>query len=127
MIDPLSTIRLPRLRNCWRQGMTKRQTLRRKSISSRSAGGVKAIRIVDLHEREIRLFQREELIDHKGQALILPETRSLSAFELREVFTGIELRVLGLIGYLPLTTSLTLNLRPEVSDWKSLAHASLCR
>ena len=86
----------------------------------------RAIRIVNLHEREIRLFPREELIDHKGQALILPETRSLSAFELREVFTGIELRVLGLIGYLPLTTSLTLNLRPKFpigNLWRMLAFA----
>ena len=86
----------------------------------------RSIRIVDLHEREIRLFQREELIDHKGRALILPETRSLSAFELREAFTGIELRVLGLIGYLPLTSSLTLNLRPKFpigNLWRMLAFA----
>ena len=71
------------------------------------------VRIVELHEREVRLFQREELFDQKGQTLLLPETRSLSAVELREVFTGIELRVLGLIGYLPLTSSLALNLTPK--------------
>ena len=86
----------------------------------------RSIRIVDLHEREVRLFQREELIDHKGLSLILPEARSLSAFELREVFTGIELRVLGLIGYLPLTSSLVLNLRPKFpigNLWRMLAFA----
>ena len=85
-----------------------------------------AARIVNLHERERRIFGREALIDQNGQSLILPETRSLSAVELREIFTGIELRVLGLIGYLPLTSHLVLNLRPKFpieNLWRMLAYA----
>lgn len=72
-----------------------------------------SLRIVDLHEREARVFPREELFNSAGQSLVLPETRSLSAIDLRDVAAGIELRALGLIGYLPLTSSVTLNLRPK--------------
>lgn len=71
------------------------------------------IRVVDLHEREARVFPRDEFFDSQGQSLLLPETRQLSAVDLREVVAGIELRALGLIGYLPLTASIVLNLRPK--------------
>ncbi|TAK90556.1 MAG: hypothetical protein EPO06_08025 [Burkholderiaceae bacterium] len=70
-------------------------------------------RIIDLHEREARIFPRDELFDSRGQSLLLPETRDLSAVDLREVVSGVELRALGLIGYLPLTTGIALNLRPK--------------
>ncbi len=70
-------------------------------------------RVVDLHERESRVFPREELFDVRGHSLLLPETRQLSAVDLRDVSTGVELRALGLIGYLPLTPSIVLNLRPK--------------
>jgi 5-methylcytosine-specific restriction endonuclease McrBC regulatory subunit McrC len=69
--------------------------------------------IVELHERETRLFSRSDLIDTHGRSLILPETRALSAIELREALDGIQLRVLGYIGYLPLTSDIVLNLRPK--------------
>lgn len=84
------------------------------------------IRVVDLHEREKRIFPREELFDSRGQSLLLPETRNLLAIDLREVTAGVELRALGLIGYLPLTASIVLNLRPKFSIqnlWAMLAVA----
>ena len=71
------------------------------------------VRVIDLHEREKRQFSRDELIGRDGRSRILPETNALTAVELRDVFTGIELRVQGLIGYLPLTEQLALNLRPR--------------
>lgn len=70
-------------------------------------------RIVDLHEREARVFPRGELFNSAGQSLVLPETRNLAAVDLRDVASGVELRAQGLIGYLPLTSSLILNLRPK--------------
>ncbi|WP_255517208.1 McrC family protein [Herbaspirillum sp. SJZ099] len=70
-------------------------------------------RVIDLHEREARIFPRSDLVDSHGQSRLLPETRQLSAVELREVVTGIELKALGLIGYLPLTAEIVLNLRPK--------------
>jgi len=60
------------------------------------------------------LFMREELIDQTGKSLVLPETRALSAIEMRDVSEGIELRVKGLIGYLPLTLSTVLNVLPKI-------------
>lgn len=73
----------------------------------------RVVRVIDLHEREKRQFPRSELIGPDGRSLIFTETRALSALELREVYTGIELRALGLIGYLPLTDHVALNLHPR--------------
>ena len=56
---------------------------------------------------------RDDLVGAGGSSRILSATQDLAAVELRERFTGIELRVLGLIGYLPLTKDLVLNLRPK--------------
>ena len=83
-----------------------------------------ALRIVDLRERDTRVFPREELFDQQGRTLILPETRALPAIELREIFSGVELRALGLIGWLPLTGTIALNLRPKFPTqnfWRLLA------
>lgn len=83
-------------------------------------------RVIDLHEREARVFPRDELFDSRGQSLLLPETRKLSAVDLREVAAGVELRALGLIGYLPLTAGIVLNLRPKFpveNLWEMLAIA----
>ncbi|MEA2839089.1 MAG: 5-methylcytosine-specific restriction enzyme subunit McrC [Methylobacteriaceae bacterium] len=71
------------------------------------------MRLVDLHERESRTFPREELFDARNQSLILPETWSLSAIDLRETTAGVQLRALGLVGYLPLTANIVLNVRPK--------------
>lgn len=73
----------------------------------------RVVRVIDLHEREKRHFPRWELVGPDGLSLIFEETRALSALELREVYTGIELRALGLIGYLPLTDQVALNLHPR--------------
>jgi 5-methylcytosine-specific restriction enzyme subunit McrC len=72
-----------------------------------------ASRLIDLREREKRVFSRSDLVDSSGRSLILPETRALMAVELRDTAEGISLQALGLIGYLPLTPSITLNLRPK--------------
>jgi len=71
------------------------------------------LRIEDLHEREARPFPRSDLFDMSGRSLVLPETRALAAVELRDTADGISLRALGIIGYLPLTPSIVLNIRPK--------------
>lgn len=83
-------------------------------------------RIIDLHERDTRLFTREDLVDQTGRSLVLPETRALSAIEMRDVLEGIELRAKGLIGYLPLTSKIVLNVIPKFpleNLWSMLALA----
>lgn len=85
-----------------------------------------AIRVIDLHEREARVFPRGSLFDSAGRSLLLPETRALSAVDLRDVMDGVELRALGLIGYLPLTSEIVLNLQakfPVKNLWAMLAVA----
>lgn len=69
--------------------------------------------IIELHEREARAFPREALFDGNGQSRIYPEARDMSAVDLRETASGLELRVLGLVGFLPLTPTLSLNLKPK--------------
>lgn len=85
-----------------------------------------APRVVDIDERENRVFPREELFDTTGHSLVLPETRAMKAVELKDVAGGINLRALGLIGYLPLTSEIVLNLRPKfprANLWRMLAVA----
>ena len=84
------------------------------------------MRVIDLEEREIRFFPREVLFDGTGRSLLLPETRKLAAIDLREVLDGVELRALGLIGYLPLTAEVALNIQPKFpmkSLWSMLSIA----
>lgn len=86
----------------------------------------KPAKIIELHERESRVFSRADLYDSQGQSLILTETRSLSAVELRDVAGGVELRVLGIIGYLPITSDIVLHLTPKFplkNLWDMLAVA----
>jgi 5-methylcytosine-specific restriction endonuclease McrBC regulatory subunit McrC len=70
-------------------------------------------RIVEIEERGQRFFPRSDLIDPQGRSLILPETRELGALEVKDVEGGINLLALRLIGYLPLTSSITLNIIPK--------------
>jgi hypothetical protein len=70
-------------------------------------------RIVEIQERGQRYFPRADLVDSQGQSLILPETRQLSAIEVTDVTDGARLMALGLIGYLPLTAEITLNIVPK--------------
>ncbi|WP_215769357.1 McrC family protein [Gluconobacter sp. P5B12] len=83
-------------------------------------------RIVSMEERDNHVFPREDLFDSTGHSLILPETRALSAVELKDVHNGVNLRALGLIGYLPLTNEIVLNLRPKFplnNLWRMLSIA----
>jgi 5-methylcytosine-specific restriction enzyme subunit McrC len=68
---------------------------------------------IELHEREVRTFPRDWFVDQEGRSRIFPEVRDLSAFEIKDTAEGVSLRVLGLIGYLPITPDITLNLRPK--------------
>ncbi|SCC29686.1 5-methylcytosine restriction system specificity protein McrC [Kosakonia oryziphila] len=84
------------------------------------------MKVIEIHEREARLFQRTDLFDSRGYSLLLPETRALSAIDLRELSEGVELRALGLIGYLPLTDRIALNLKPKFpinNFWEMLSIA----
>lgn len=72
-----------------------------------------ATRIVEIEERGQRFFPRSDLIDPLGKSLILPETRDLGALEAKDVEGGINLLALRLIGYLPLTSTITLNIVPK--------------
>ncbi|MGX5844237.1 5-methylcytosine restriction system specificity protein McrC [Mesorhizobium sp. ArgA1] len=72
------------------------------------------------------MFPREDLFDARGRSLLLPETRELKAIEMREVLEGVQLRANGLIGYLPLTSSIVLNLTPKFpiqNLWRMLSVA----
>lgn len=69
--------------------------------------------IIDLHEREVRAFPRDYFVTPDGRSLIFPEVRDLSAFEIKDTADGVNLRVLGLIGFLPVTRDVSLNLRPK--------------
>lgn len=71
------------------------------------------IRIVEIQERGHRFFPRSDLIDGNGRSLVLPETRELKALEFKDVADGLNLMALGLIGYLPLTSAITLNIVPK--------------
>src|SRR5688572_5181062 len=85
-----------------------------------------APRVIEIEERESRVFPREDLFDTTGHSLVLPKTRELSAVELKDVLNGVNLRALGLIGYLPLTSEIVLNLRPRfplANLWRMLAVA----
>lgn len=85
-----------------------------------------ATRIVELHERDTRVFPRDELFDSEGRSLVLSKTRDLAAIDLRDVATGVELRTRGVIGYLPLTSDITLNIRPKfpvANLWEMLLSA----
>ena len=52
-------------------------------------------------------------MDAFGRSRILPETRKLKAVEVRDVAGGARLITLGLIGHLPLTSTITLNVVPR--------------
>lgn len=84
------------------------------------------MRVIDIHERDARLFPRSELVDTGGRSLVLPETRRLSAVDLRDVEGGVKLRAAGFIGFLPLTSDIILNLRPKfalANLWRMLSLA----
>lgn len=68
---------------------------------------------LELHEREVRTFPRDWFVDAAGRTKIFPEVRNLSAFEIKDTADGVSLRVLGLIGYLPVSPEISLNLRPK--------------
>lgn len=90
------------------------------------AATVLSKRVIQLHEREIRLFARSELFDSSGKSKLLTATRELAAIDLRDVADGVELRALGLVGYLPLTSDVVLNLRPKFPTgnlWRMLSLA----
>lgn len=81
------------------------------------------IRHIDIEERGVKFFPREDLIDSYGKSLILTDTRKIGAIELRDVADGFNLMVMGFIGVLPLTSSITLNITPKFpiqNLWKML-------
>lgn len=69
--------------------------------------------IIELHERESRVFPRSLFYGTSGESLLLTETRELSVVELKDVAAGVELRALGVIGYLPLTHDIVLHITPK--------------
>lgn len=71
------------------------------------------VRVIEIQERGQRFFPRADLVDSEGRSLILPETRDLDAIEVKDVADGARLMALGLIGYLPLTSTITLNIVPK--------------
>ena len=71
------------------------------------------IHVIEIQERGQKFFQRSDLIDPLGRSLILPDTRALGAIEIKDTTDGAMLMALGLIGYLPLTSTITLNIVPK--------------
>ena len=70
-------------------------------------------RVIEIPERGQRVFPRTELFDPHGRSLIFPEVRELNAVEITDTPDGARLMALGLIGYLPLTSAITLNIVPK--------------
>ena len=70
-------------------------------------------RVIEMKEREAHHFPRSDLIDVDGRSLILPETRLCNAIEINDTTDGAQLMALGCIGYLPLTSTITLNIVPR--------------
>jgi 5-methylcytosine-specific restriction endonuclease McrBC regulatory subunit McrC len=70
-------------------------------------------RVLEISERGHRTMPRSEVFDSEGRSLIFPEVRSLNAIEITDVPDGARLMALGLIGYLPITSTLTLNVVPK--------------
>ncbi len=71
------------------------------------------IRVIEIQERSHRFFPRTDLVDATGQSLILSTTRDLGVIDVRDVADGANLMALGLIGYLPLTSTISLNIVPR--------------
>ena len=74
---------------------------------------VSPVQVMEIQERGQRFVPRSDLVDSSGRSLILPETRELKALEVRDTPEGAMLLTLGLIGYLPLTRTITLNIVPR--------------
>ena len=72
-----------------------------------------SILVIQLREHETIPFRREDLFRPDGVSRVLPEVRSHAAVDLTEAFTEVTLRTRGLAGYLPLTDSLALHIRPR--------------
>lgn len=70
-------------------------------------------RVIEIPERGQRVLPRTELFDPHGRSLIFPEVRELNAVEITDTPDGARLMALGLIGYLPLTSAITLNIVPK--------------
>lgn len=69
--------------------------------------------VIEIPERGQRIFARTDLFDAHGRSLIFPEVRDLNAIEITDTPNGARLMALGLIGYLPLTSAITLNIVPK--------------
>lgn len=70
-------------------------------------------RVIEIQERGHHFFPRADLVDPFGRSLILPETRELNAVEITDMVDGARLMALRVIGYLPLTSTITLNIVPK--------------
>lgn len=70
-------------------------------------------RVIEIQERGQRVFSRTDLFDPLGRSLVFPEVRDLNAVEITDAPDGVRLMALGLIGYLPLTAAITLNIVPK--------------
>lgn len=71
------------------------------------------MRVIEIHERGDHKFPRSDLIDSAGRSMVLESTRKLSVVEIKDVEDGCKLLALGSIGYLPLTSAITLNIIPK--------------
>lgn len=69
--------------------------------------------IIEISERGQHTFPRTDLFDAQGRSLIFSKVRELNAVEITDTPDGARLMALGLIGYLPLTSSITLNIVPK--------------
>ncbi|WFE92635.1 hypothetical protein K1718_27435 (plasmid) [Roseibium porphyridii] len=72
-----------------------------------------APRVIEIQERGFQHFPRSDLFDSLGRSLVFADTRSLNAIEIKDISEGARLMALGLIGYLPLTSAITLNITPK--------------
>ena len=59
------------------------------------------IRHIDIEERGVKFFPREDLIDSYGKSLILTDTRKIGAIELRDVADGFNLMAVSYTHLVP--------------------------
>ncbi|MBV6872152.1 5-methylcytosine restriction system specificity protein McrC [Xanthomonas euvesicatoria] len=71
------------------------------------------MRVVDIEERGSVYFPRADLMSKDGQSLILKETWRSNVIEVKDLENCSRLMALGSIGFLPLTSSIILNIVPK--------------
>ena len=72
-----------------------------------------AVRIIQIKERDTHHLSHRDLWDKEGRSKVRSEARQLNALSIFESAQGVQIRLNGLVGYLPITDSIVLDIRPR--------------